>query len=466
MAEHKSTDPGVPLPDPEAVQQTLDKVVAQVRARPNYYIGLAVLVLVAVLAVIAVMNLDGGDDTPAFVPLWQRCENVRDKLRINTSAAAELVELEAYLKKIRGTPEEALALWFTAIYHYREAWTDDKASFEDRRPHLEAAISYLEELQSERFEIRDLLLDKARWYAASNTSPVDDVYRQAKRDLAWAKANSYAEPQPDANVVAVLRTSIGDVHLQFFRELAPKLTENFITLATTGTYNDTAFHFIRRGGTPEPKGVMAGDPFSFFYNDPLKQDHLLRWGHGGVGYNLPAEQARSRIDHHAGVVTSQMREKADWHNGVQFMIMVATDPSLDRKHTPFAKVVEGLALVEKAAERKTAAEHQPFRDVYAFSTLTTRDLIVEPVIIHKVIVFENGRAVEHRYPIADGEKTLATLSATPVEPLIGDAAYSGRLLRAIDAEGEPRPGLDIPFPEDVDAEKADPRGERKPTPGK
>jgi len=461
MTEQQSSDTGVPLPDPDAVQQTFEKIISKVRARPNYYFIWAAVVVLAVLALLVVLNLDRGTETAAFGPLWQRCENVRDKLRINTSAAAELVELEAYIEEIRGTPEEALGLWFASIYHYREAWTDDKASFEDRRPHLEAAVAFLEDLQSERFEERDLLLDKARWYVASNTSPIENVYRQAKRDLAWAQANSYAEPTPDPAVVAVLRTSIGDVHLQFFREYAPKLTENFITLAKTGTYNDTALHFIRRGGTPDAKGVMGGDPFTFFYNDPLKQEHLLRWGAGGVGYDAPPEAARSRIDHRAGIVTSQMREKADWNNGVQFMIMVDTDPSLDRKHTPFAKVVEGLALVEKAAERKTAANHAPFRDAYVFSSLTTRDLVVEPVIVHKVIVFENGRAVEHAYPLADGEKTLPTLASTPVEPLTGDAAYCGRLLRAVDAEGAPRRGLDIPFPEDVDAAKANPKGERK-----
>jgi cyclophilin family peptidyl-prolyl cis-trans isomerase len=461
MADQHSSDPGVPLPDPDAVHQTFEKIVAKVRARPNYYLTWAMLFVLLVLAVIFVANLDRGAERSSFGPLWQRCENVREKLRINTSAAAELVELEAYVKEIRDTPEEALALWFAAIYHYREAWTDDKASFEDRRPHLEAAVGFLEELQSERFEERDLLLDKARWFVASNTSPVDSVYRQAKRDLAWANENSYTEPVPDPAVVAVLRTSIGDVHLQFFSDLAPKLTENFLTLAAQGTYNDTAFHFVRRSGTPEAKGVMGGDPFSFFYNDPLKQEHLLRWGAGGVGYDLPPEEARARINHRAGIVTSQMREKADWYNGVQFMVMVDTDPSLDRKHAPFAKVVEGLALVEKAAERKTAANHEPFKEVYAFSSITTRDLIVEPVIIHKVIVYRDGRAVDHAYPLAEGEKTLATLASTPVTPLTGDAAYCGRLLRAIDAEGEPRRGLDIPFPEDVDAKDADPKGDRK-----
>ena len=94
MAEQQSTDPGVPLPDPDAVQQTFEKTLARVRARPNYYLGWGVLVMLAVLAVIFVTNLDRGGQKDAFGPLWRRCDNVRQKLRINMSAAAELVELE------------------------------------------------------------------------------------------------------------------------------------------------------------------------------------------------------------------------------------------------------------------------------------------------------------------------------------------------------------------------------------
>ena len=88
--------------------------------------------------------------------------------------------------------------------------------------------------------------------------------------------------------------------------------------------------------------IEASHPYTFFYNDPLKQEHILRWGKGGTGFEVPPEEARFRIDHRAGVVTSMMRDKADWNNGSQFMIMVAHDPELDRRHTPFAKVVDNL----------------------------------------------------------------------------------------------------------------------------
>ncbi|MHC4547929.1 MAG: peptidylprolyl isomerase [Planctomycetota bacterium] len=461
MAE-RPRSPDIPLPDPDAVQRTYTALAESVRARPRLYTGLGTAALLVAVGIIFVLSQDRTEETSAFAPLWARCESVRAKLRINKSAARELVELEGYLEKIRGTRQEANALWLLAIYHYREAWTEDKAGFEERRPHLERALGYLEELRSARFEERDPLIDKPRWFVAATSSPVDKLHRQIKKDLDWSQANSYAEPQPGSEVVAVLRTSAGDVHLQFFDDLAPKLTENFVSLARAGTYNGTAFHFVRKDSAGEPKGVMGGDPFSFFYNDPLKKKHLMRWGQGGVGYDLPPEESSFRVNHRAGIVTSQMRERADWNNGVQFMIMIGTDPTLDRKHTPFGKVVEGLAVIEKAAGRRTAVEHPTYKDDYSFSGIATRDLVVDPVIVHKVIVFENGQATEHAFPLANHEKALATLASAKVEPLPEDAIYCGRLLRQREAEGRPRLGLDIPFPDDVDAREADPKGDRKP----
>jgi len=205
---------------------------------------------------------------------------------------------------------------------------------------------------------------------------------------------------------------------------------------------------------------MGGDPFTFFYNDPKNKKQVLRWGTGGVGYDIAPEAGRYRISHRAGIVTSQMPADADWDNGVQFMIMTGVDTDLDKRHTPFAKVVEGQGVVDKIAARKTAGEQATYKDDPQFSTIATRDLIVEPAILHKVIIYENGKALPHDFALAEGEKSLATLSGTPVQPLSGDAAYCGRLMRAPGSPGEIRMGLDIPFPDDVDPEKADPRGER------
>jgi hypothetical protein len=47
-----------------------------------------------------------------------------------------------------------------------------------------------------------------------------------------------------------------------------------------------------------------------------------------------------------------------------------------------------------------------------------------------------------------------------VKPLSGDALAAGRKLRAADAPGDVRRGLDIPFPADTDPAKDSPDGER------
>jgi cyclophilin family peptidyl-prolyl cis-trans isomerase len=273
-------------------------------------------------------------------------------------------------------------------------------------------------------------------------------------------ANAYTEPVPNSAIVAVLRTSEGDVHIQFFSELCPEHMKNFVTLARKGVYNETLFHFVRKADAEKPLGVMGGDPFTFFYNDPQNKKHVLRWGSGGLGYEIPPESGRYRIAHRAGIVTSQMAADADWDNGVQFMIMTGTDVDLDKRHTPFAKVVEGQAIVDKLAARTTAGQHATFKDDPDFSTIATRDLIVDPAILHKVIIYENGKALAHDFPLADGERAIALLSGAPGQPLEEDAAFCGRLMRAPDGAGEIRLGLDVPFPEDVDAAKADPKGER------
>jgi len=450
--------PPIPLPDPDEVRHTFDVAMAKIKERQGFYVTVAVLVLIAAVAAIFVLNLGPSEKPPQFSAMWKRAQRVREKLILNRSAREELVDLAAYLDDARGTEIEGLTLWLLGIYHYREAWTEDKLTSEDRSHDLERAIGYLEELGDRRFD--DLLLTKPRWFNESAVTPVAAVLRQVREDLEWNKTNAYTEPLPNPDLVAVLRTSIGDIHVQFFTELASEHTTNFVTLARAGAYNGTYFHFVRRDPFGDTKGVMGGDPYTFFYNDPLRKSDILRWGSGGVGYEIAPEGARYRISHRRSIVTSQMRDQADWDNGVQFMIVTGIDQELDKVHTPFAKVVEGMALVDKIAERKTAGTQPTYKDDYDFSAIATRDLIVEPVTIQKVIVYQKGKALEHAFPLAEGEKTLAGLASTPVQPLTGDALYAGRRMRAPDAEGEIRRGLDVPFPDDVDPEKADPLGER------
>jgi len=450
--------PPIPLPDPDEVRHTFDVAMAKVRERQGFYVAMAAIVLLVTIGAIFLLNLSPSVEPNEFASVWQRADAAKRKLAADESARSELAALEAYLPEVRGTKAEGEALWLLGICYYREAWTSDKATPADRKPALDKAIAFLSELEQPKFD--ELLITKQNWFTTGAVAPTTALLKQARADLDWVNTNAYTEPTPNPDIVAVLRTSEGDVHIQFFPDLSPEHVKNFITLACAGTYNETLFHFARKGEAGKPLGVMGGDPYTFFYNDPKNKKEILRWGNGGVGYEVPPEGGRYRIAHRAGIVTSQMSNNADWDNGSQFMLMTGTDIDLDKQHTPFAKVVEGQGIVDRIAGRTTAGEHGPFKDDADFSTIATRDLIVNPAILHKVILYDHGKAMAHDFPLLDGEKSLASLSSTPVQPLEGDAAYCGRLLRSPDGAGEIRLGLDIPFPDGVDAAKADPKGER------
>ncbi|MCK6459581.1 MAG: peptidylprolyl isomerase [Planctomycetes bacterium] len=451
--------PPIPLPDPDEVRHTFDAAMAKVRERRGFYTAMAAIALLVTLGMIFFLNLRPSSEPSDFAALWQRADAVKRKLVADESAKTELIALESYLGQLRGTKSEGEALWLLAICNYREAWTADKASADERRPHLQKAVGFLEELEQPKFD--ELLITKQNWFTSGSAAPTAALLRQVREDLSWVDSNAYTEPLPNPSVVAVLRTSEGDVHIQFFSELCPEHMKNFVTLARKGVYNGTLFHFARKADADKPLGVMGGDPFTFFYNDPQNKKHIQRWGSGGVGYEIAPEGGRYRIAHRRGIVTSQMPADADWDNGVQFMIMTDTDVDLDKRHTPFARVVEGQGIVDRLASRMTAGQHPTFKDDADFSTIATRDLIVDPATLHKVIIYENGKAMEHDFPLAEGERSIATLSGAPVQPLEGDAAFCGRLMRKPDAAGEIRLGLDVPFPADiVDADKADPKGER------
>jgi len=71
------------------------------------------------------------------------------------------------------------------------------------------------------------------------------------------------------NPTAVLRTSVGDIHLELFAEQAPVTVENFINYANSGFYDGTIFHrvishFMIQGGgfTPEMEKKATGEPIT------------------------------------------------------------------------------------------------------------------------------------------------------------------------------------------------------------
>jgi peptidyl-prolyl cis-trans isomerase B (cyclophilin B) len=133
--------------------------------------------------------------------------------------------------------------------------------------------------------------------------------------------------------VAVLKTSDGEMVVEFWPDVAPKTVENFKKLARQGFYDGTAFHRIMRGFM-----IQGGDPNT---KDPSKESS---YGTGGPGYQIPAEF--NDRPHIRGVLS--MARSADPNSaGSQFFICLGIASSLDHQYTAFGKVIKGLDVLDK-----------------------------------------------------------------------------------------------------------------------
>ena len=141
---------------------------------------------------------------------------------------------------------------------------------------------------------------------------------------------------PSANEVAVIKTSEGDMVVQFWTDAAPKTIQNFKKLARSGFYDGTTFHRIVKGFM-----IQGGDPLS---KDPNKEN---LYGTGGPGYKIKAEFNDHPHEH--GVI-SMAREPDPDSAGSQFFICLAPVPRLDHQYTTFGKVMKGTDALEKIGD--------------------------------------------------------------------------------------------------------------------
>lgn len=140
-----------------------------------------------------------------------------------------------------------------------------------------------------------------------------------------------------------LKTNMGDITLELYKDNAPKTVENFLKLASSGFYNGVKFHRVINGFM-----IQAGDPFT-------KDDGAIdRWGTGGPGYTIPDELSSKEVyaeGYKAGVLAMANTGRANT-GGSQFFIMHKDYP-LPPQYAIFGKVVSGMEVVEKIATTKT-----------------------------------------------------------------------------------------------------------------
>ena len=126
---------------------------------------------------------------------------------------------------------------------------------------------------------------------------------------------------------AIIDTIKGKMEVEFYEIDAPKTVQNFVDLSKSGFYNGLTFHrvipdFVIQGGCPQGTGV------------------------GGPGYAIDCELDGDNQYHDRGVLS--MAHAGRNTGGSQFFICHSRENTahLDRNHTCFGKVVEGVEVID------------------------------------------------------------------------------------------------------------------------
>lgn len=133
---------------------------------------------------------------------------------------------------------------------------------------------------------------------------------------------------------ADIQTPKGNLKVEFFDKDAPNTVANFVKLAKDGYYDGLAFHrvipnFVVQGGCPKGDGT------------------------GGPGYKIDCELTGENQFHDRGVLS--MAHAGRNTGGSQFFICHSRENTahLDRNHTVFGKVVEGLDIIDELRQGDT-----------------------------------------------------------------------------------------------------------------
>ena len=135
---------------------------------------------------------------------------------------------------------------------------------------------------------------------------------------------------------AVFETSAGTFVVDLTPETAPNQTAYFVKLAADGAYDGTSFHRVIKYGM-----VQGGDPLS---KDPAKR---AQYGTGGL--NALKAEARAPKLTRGSVAAVLVPGKPD-SAGAQFFIVLADQPALDNQYTVFARVSDGMDVLQKISE--------------------------------------------------------------------------------------------------------------------
>jgi peptidyl-prolyl cis-trans isomerase A (cyclophilin A) len=159
--------------------------------------------------------------------------------------------------------------------------------------------------------------------------------------------------------VAVFETNMGTFEAELYAKECPETVWNFINLAEGrqetlregNFYDKLTFHRVIKGFI-----IQGGCPIGN--------------GKGGPGYTFKDEFHPSLRHNNKGILS--MANAGPGTNGSQFFITLAATPHLDKRHTVFGRIINGMDIVEGIGSVETGPNDRPKKPVVITSVTIQR----------------------------------------------------------------------------------------------
>ncbi|KXS96575.1 hypothetical protein AC578_1964 [Pseudocercospora eumusae] len=266
----------------------------------------------------------------------ERSAGVNDQ---NLGSAAKILKAKEAVAKARAEREKAANSTSTeaqALANARKAHAETVKSSRTTKPTPYNAAQYTNGLAAASF-------------TSTGMTPNTSTERAIMTDEEYMLKPKRVRQKGYARVT----TNLGAMNIELYPEYAPKAVWNFIHLAKRGYYSGIKFHrniknFMIQGGDPTGTGRGGqscwGKTFADEFEGPLVHD--------------------SR-----GVLS--MANKGKDTNTSQFFILYRPAKHLDRKHTIFGRVVEGLDTLDRLEKVEVDDKSRPLQD-----------LVMEDVVVY------------------------------------------------------------------------------------